>query len=196
MEKRNRNHEVTTTALFGSSKLQPEALRVIAIDCNTIYLSYMTTVGEPNHLVLLRLDGGLNIQWERHFLSEDMFHWATCMTVLHDGKVAIGSYKYMENPGSISVVVIQDDGWNTPEMETIIRPYTYWPNPVENELHLQYSPDVTPTQIELYDLQGHLVRMQKNGLERLEMNGLPSGTYTMRVTMKDGKVFTDKVMKD
>ena len=50
-------------------------------------------------------------------------------------------------------------------------------------------------QIELYDLQGRLVRAQKNGLESLNMSDLPSGTYTMRVKMEDGKVFSDKIVK-
>ena len=195
LEKRNRNHEVTTTALFGTSKLQPEALRVIAIDCNTIYLSYMTTVGEPNHLVLLRLDGGLNIQWERHFLSEDMFHWATCMKVLQDGSIAVGSYVYGQTPGSISVVVFNDNYDSLEEQGIVVRPYTYYPNPVQDNLHLQYSPDVKPTSIELYDLQGRLLRTQRNGLGSLNMSDLPSGTYTMRVKMEDGKVFSDKIVK-
>ena len=43
------------------------------------------------------------------------------------------------------------------EQGLIVRPYAYYPNPVQDELHLQYLPDITPTQIELYDLQGRLV---------------------------------------
>ena len=63
-------------------------------------------------------------------------------------------------------------------------------------LHLQYSPDVTPKSIELYDLKGRLVRTQRNGLESLNLQGLASGTYTMRVMLEDGKVFSDKVVKE
>jgi outer membrane protein assembly factor BamB len=196
LAKFDKTHGVKAMQLFREGTDSPSPIWTAALSDGTVYYSYMTDAGYNNRLVLVCLDENLNIKWKRYFLEPDMFHWATCMTVLHDGKVAIGSYKYMENPGSISVVVIQDDGWNTPEMETPIRPYTYWPNPAQDHLHLQFSPDVTPKQIELYDLQGRLVRMQKNGLERLEMNGLPSGTYTMRVTMKDGKVFTDKVVKE
>ena len=156
----------------------------------------MTDTGYNNRLVLVCLDENLNIKWTRYFLEPDMFHWATCMTVLHDGKVAIGSYKYMEIPGSISVVIIQDDGWNTLEMEATIRPYLFYPNPAQNELLLQYSPDVTPKQIELYDLQGRLVQTQSKNLESLNLAGLPAGTYTMRVMLEGGKVFSDKVVKE
>ena len=85
---------------------------------------------------------------------------------------------------------------SVPEEVAFVRPYTYWPNPVQSELLLYFSPDVTPTQIELYDLQGRLVRSQSNGLESLNLQGLSSGTYTMRVTLAGGKVFTDKVVKN
>ena len=77
-----------------------------------------------------------------------------------------------------------------------IRPYAYWPNPAQDELHLQFSPDVTPKSIELYDLQGRLVQTQSKNLESLNMAGLPAGTYMMRVMLEDGKVFSDKVVKE
>ena len=64
------------------------------------------------------------------------------------------------------------------------------------QTHLQYSPDTTPTQIELYDLQGRMVRSQRNDLENLNLQGLSSGTYTMHVTLENGKVFSDKVVKN
>ena len=82
------------------------------------------------------------------------------------------------------------------EQGLIVRPYAYYPNPVQDELHLQYSPDITPTQIELYDLQRRLVHTQRNGLESLSMKGLASGAYTMRVVLEGGKVFSDKVIKE
>ena len=77
-----------------------------------------------------------------------------------------------------------------------VRPYDYYPNPTQSELHLRYSPDVTPKQIELYDLQGRLVRSQRNDLESFDMEGLASGTYTLRVTMVGGQTFSDKVVKE
>ena len=71
-----------------------------------------------------------------------------------------------------------------------------FPNPAKGNLNLEFSPDVTPTRIELYDLQGRLVRRQATGLESIDMEGLPGGTYTMRVTLEGGKTFSDKVVKE
>ena len=196
LEKRNRQHVRQAAALFGESFNCPQAIRAIAVDSNTIYLSYMTDVVALNHLVLLRLDGDLNIQWERHFLSEDTFHNAQHMRVLDDGSIAISSYDAFAFPNSISVVVIKDNYDKLEEMGIHVRPYDYYPNPVQSEFHLHYSPDVTPKQIELYDLQGRLMFTHRMGLDNINMQGLAAGQYLMKVTMKDGKVFTDKVVKE
>ena len=61
---------------------------------------------------------------------------------------------------------------------------------------MHFSPDVQPKQIELYDLQGRLVRTQNNAYESIDLSQLPAGTYTMRVIMEDGKAYTDKVVKE
>ena len=71
-----------------------------------------------------------------------------------------------------------------------------YPNPAQDQLQLQYSPDVEPKQIELYDLQGRLVRSQGSGLERLNLQGLAPGQYVMKVTLTDGTTYTDKVLKE
>ncbi|MBQ6305190.1 MAG: T9SS type A sorting domain-containing protein, partial [Bacteroidales bacterium] len=77
-----------------------------------------------------------------------------------------------------------------------VRPFTYYPNPAKEQLHMQFSPDVQPKQIELYDLQGRLVRTQSKAFESIDMSQLPAGTYTLRVTMEDGKTYSDKVVKE
>jgi hypothetical protein len=196
LEKRNRQHVRQAVALIGETLHYPATIGAIAVDANTIYLSYMTAVAALNHLVLLRLDGDLNIQWERHFLSEDTFHYAISMKVLDDGSIAISSFDYFSCPNSISVVVIKDNYDNLEEMGIHVRPYDFYPNPTQSELHLRYSPDVTPKQIELYDLQGRLMLMQRTGLDNINMKSLAAGQYVMKVTMKDGKNFTDMVVKE
>ena len=72
----------------------------------------------------------------------------------------------------------------------------FYPNPTQDRLRLQYSPEVQPKTIELYDLQGRLVRSQNQGLESVDMQGFASGQYLMKVTLEDGKSFTDKVVKE
>lgn len=91
---------------------------------------------------------------------------------------------------------VNDNGIeSTPETGGVVRPYAFYPNPAQDQLRLHYSPDVQPACIELFDLQGRLVSKQSQGLDNIELQGLAPGQYVMKVTMEDGKTFTDKVVK-
>jgi len=190
-------HHLKSIRFFGEEiDMGPAPIRT-EVRNEDIYFSYMSFVGQNNHLVLICLDRDLNVRWETRLLNEDRFHWGTCMRILSDKKIAIGSYGYGINPGSISVVIVHDGYDNAVEHQEItIRPYLFYPNPTYDQLILQYSPDIQPTQVELYDLQGRLVRTQSNGLENINLQGLSAGQYLMKVTLEDGKVFSDKVVKE
>ena len=150
---------------------------------------------DQGQLAVAKLDADFTVLWQRFCLEpEGCYFHGSVMTVLDDGGVAVGgAYWYRRE---IFFLIINDDYDAMEEQGVIVRPYAYWPNPAQDRLHLQYSPDVTPTQIGLYDLQGRLVRTQRNGLESLDLQGLAAGTYTMRVTLEGGKTFSDKVVKE
>ncbi len=145
---------------------------------------------------VVKMDQDLNIIWQRYCLEPTGYgRERGIMTILDDNSVVIVGNN-IDCP-EVFYVIVRDDGTiGTPEAEAFIRPYMFYPNPTQNELHLQYSPDVQPKQIELYDLQGRLAQTQSKNLESLNMAGLPAGTYTMRVMLEDGKVFSDKVVKE
>ena len=144
-----------------------------------------------------KLDAALNLVWERYcYLDfQAQFGRMALMKTLSDGGVAIYGRGYEDMPPFLYILALDGNGMDTPEAETFVRPYAYWPNPAQDQLHLQYSPDVKPMQVELYDLQGRLVRTQSKDLESVSLQGLSAGTYTMRVTLEDGKAFSDKVVK-
>ena len=116
------------------------------------------------------------------------------MKVLSDG--GLGLVGFNPSAARVFALFINNDYDALDEQDIIVRPYSYYPNPAQSELHLSYSPDVQPARIELYDLQGHLLQTQTQGLESIGLEGLAAGQSLMKVTMKDGKVFTDKVVKE
>lgn len=89
-----------------------------------------------------------------------------------------------------------DGSLSVPEAEEFVRPYAFYPNPAKEKLHFEFSPDVQPAKFELYDLQGRLVCTQRNTFETIDMSQLPTGTYMLRVILEDGKVYSDKVVKE
>lgn len=154
----------------------------------------------PNQIIITKTDDTLGVIWEKAYSCQSRFLQATYLLATNDGGCIVtgGAYDDASSHYDLFVLKINPDGTlNTWEdaMDDL-RPYTYYPNPAQNELHLNYSPDVTPAQIELYDIQGRMVRSQRNGLESINLEGLPAGTYTMHVTLENGKVFSDKVVKE
>ena len=162
----------------------------------SIYLAYFTSgCTYDNRVSVVKMDEDLNVIWQRYCLDPHGYRGENgYMIVLDDNAVAITGN--VVNPDSgVFYIIVNDDYDGMEEQDLIVRPYAYYPNPAQDELHLQYSPDVTPSQIELFDIQGRLLRLHRNGLESLNLQGLPSGTYTMRVTLEGGKVFSEKVVK-
>lgn len=152
----------------------------------------------PNHITLTQTDDGLNIRWQKTFSHPTKYLLAAHLLATHDGGCLVTGAAYQEDHYDLFALKTNTNGTlSTNEiLAEDVRPYAYYPNPTQNGLHLQYSPDVTPTNIELYDLQGRFLRSQSTSLENLNMEGLTTGQYVMKVTMEDGKTFTDKVVKE
>ena len=164
----------------------------------SIYFCYDTQslmFTDKGQVAVVKLDANFNVQWQRFCLEpEGYYRHGSVITVLDDGGIAVGG-AYVGRP-EVFFLVLSDDGWAIDESETTVRPYLFYPNPAQDQLHLQYSPDVNPMQVELYDLQGRLVRTQSKDLESFSLQGLSAGTYTMRVMLEDGKAFSDKIVKE
>lgn len=194
------SHEILKTVYFpyDGQDGSPYVADLIKDENGNVFLGYGDVEGFSGFTVV-KMDSDLNGIWKRYCLSTRPWDNSSRMTLLkNDGPgVAIPIFNFMVNPGYITVVIVNDDYDGLDEQDGIsIRPYAFWPNPAKGILNLQYSPDVTPKKIELYDLQGRLVRSQTMGLESIDMEGLAAGTYMMRVTLEGGKVFSDKVVKE
>ena len=206
---------VLGVTVSGTCDTVEEAARGIAIDYidpEEIFLcGYQSTEPDTwgdvvlnNAIILKKTDSRLNVAWERYLrLGTGHYVPTACKATSDGGCLILGSFS---DTGDFINGALDSDGFvlkvdgegmiSVPENDLFARPYAYWPNPAKDELHLHYSPDVKPTQIELYDLQGRLVRSQRNALESLTLQGLAPGTYTLRVTLEGGTVFTDKVVKE
>ena len=176
-------------------------------------------VGEPygfgydwiNCFVVTKMDIDGNVIWQRYWnryypeYGMKVYWPFSIMTTTDNGCLVSGTSYYSDIYGSprditeaefFMLKFFADGTLSVPEAEAIVRPYAFYPNPANDQLRLQYSPDVKPAQIELYDLQGRLVRSQGSGLESFNLQGLAPGQYVMKVTMADGTVFSDKVVKE
>ena len=174
------------------------------------YLVYRENTPPPKEMptmTAVKLDHDLNVIWSRYCYEPQLLAVDPCLLSytckLYDdyggeaGIYIVGqSYRPEFKDRGIFFFFLTEEGLAVGENGVQVRPYIYYPNPAQDQLHLHYSPDVTPAQIELYDLQGRLVKTQRSGLENLNLQDFSAGTYTMRVTLEGGKVFSDKVVKE
>ena len=174
----------------------------------TVYFLYKE-YGFPEESVnIVKMDVNFNVEWKRFCKTGDIVLSSYSLLppiVYEDAEgeekgVAWSGYGYKSGhpsrQGWVYFMLNHDGAVSATEGGIEVRPYDFYPNPTRDELHLNYSPDIQPVRIELYDLQGRLVQTQSKNLESLNMAGLPAGTYTMRVMLEGGKVFSDKVVKE
>ena len=164
-----------------------------------IYYSYVTdALGKQ--VAVVKMDDDFNICWKRYCLKEGPFHWGRYMIALSNGGVAVGGFDSASGPEYFMafLLVLNDDGTSTPEMEDIVKPFAAYPNPAYDMLRLDISPDVADqvSEISLYDISSRLVKTQQSGFGSIDISGLATGMYVMKVTLDDGKVFEEKIVKE
>ncbi len=169
------------------------------------YSQYSDLCENPNTLTITKLTDDFEILWQKSYTVPEVYLEAHHLMVTSDGGcLVVGSvtrgcnqpYSQGERNEWFALKLNPDGTVGMNEGGIEVRPYAFYPNPVKERLLMQFSPDVQPAQVELYDLQGRLVCMQNKAFESIDIGQLPAGTYTMRVTLVDGKAYSDKVVKE
>ena len=144
----------------------------------------------------MKTDLDLNSIWERRYILGNDCHLPIFILSTTDGGCLITGFIHKGEERVLFVLKVTTDGLlKVPDRGIMDYPYRLFPNPVDDRLNIHYSPDVTPKAVELYDLQGRLTKTQDSDLESVGMENLPAGNYTLRVLLDDGKIFTEKVVK-
>jgi hypothetical protein len=173
----------------------------------TVYFLYKEYYYPEESIMVVKMDVNLNVEWKRFCKTNNIIMSSTLESPIlfedetrEEKGIAWCGYGHKDGNydrlGWVYFLLYHDGTVGINESGIEVRPYCFYPNPAKDQLHLQYSPDVKPARIELYDLHGRLVRSQCHSLESVEMQGLSAGQYLMKVTLEDGKSYTDKVVKE
>ena len=79
--------------------------------------------------------------------------------------------------------------------ETAASALRIYPNPAANSLKIEISGSAEIESVSLYDISGRLVKAQQSGFGSIDISGLATGMYVMKVALNDGKVFEEKIVK-
>jgi len=181
---------------------QAECLGLKMMTDGTVYFMYHEEGYPDESFVAVKMDTDLNMEWKRFCKTNVRFAWLSNPNPIlykneqgeEEGFAGITNEYY--NHSLILFCLNHEGPVGTGEGYIEVRPYAFYPNPTEDRLRFQYSPDVQPKQIDLYDLQGRLVQTQSGNFESIDLSRLAAGSYTMRVTLNDGKSYADKVVKE
>ena len=91
-------------------------------------------------------------------------------------------------------MVMDKDGKPLNIEESLVLPYSFYPNPADDAISLRYSPDVNCEKVEIYSLDGKLCHAQNFNFNTIDINTLSSGIYMMKVTLSNGNSYTDKIV--
>ena len=171
--------------------------KMIAKDPSAIYFTYGTN-SYYQHTILTKLNSNLELAWMLPLSYEPYtISYENTLKILSNGDILVGVILYyLSDDPILRVYIISDCSSTVPETKSIDKSFTLYPNPVKDQLTLRFNDSTKPESVELYDLAGRVVGIMPNGMESIDMSALPTGVYMLRITMKDGTCYHEKIMKE
>ena len=160
------------------------------------------TSGEGNAddmVIVSKINSAMEIEWERFAVptsyGEVIYWFPIYFGITDDGHVVTSGLEF-DYSGAVSgfLSIIHDETADVEENGWLVRPYAIYPNPVKDKLSIQFSPDVKPESIELYDISGRCVASSRTA--EMDVANLPAGQYVAKIVLEGGKVYSDKVVKE
>ena len=96
-----------------------------------------------------------------------------------------GGFPVFADGGHFNVIENQIDGGGV----------SAYPNPAAGSISVVVNSGAEIGSVSLFDISGRLVKAQQSGFGSIDISGLATGMYVMKVTLDDGKVFEEKIVK-
>ena len=147
----------------------------------------------PLNVVVTKTDANLNIVWKKRFLTDKVYSPFAIASTSDGGCVVVGMvYDFnLEHRIDLFALKINENGnVGLKEIHEENMAFVY-PNPVKETLKIGGE---EAFEVQVYNTLGQLVKTAQNTNE-VSLEGLPQGVYLLRIATKDGRVFSDKVVK-
>ena len=72
--------------------------------------------------------------------------------------------------------------------------YSLYPNPTDNVLTLMTSAEHECEMVEVFSIDGRLIKSQTNDFSNINVEDINSGIYFVRIRFRNGETFTEKVV--
>ena len=78
------------------------------------------------------------------------------------------------------------------ESETFSK-ITVYPNPTDGKIHFSTRKNIK--EVQLFDISGRFVKSLTLTENQIDLSGLPTGNYILKIFMEDGTLSSQKVIK-
>jgi len=140
--------------------------------------------------------------WRRYFGENDNFYDINVIQATDDGGCVLTGI-CSKNPDYFDyyayLLKVDENGYDAVDenVESIVKPYCCYPNPVRDNLYIEFSPDVSCQSVEIYSMDGRLVETCHGASQQTTINveNLNAGVYILKIRMADGKEFSERIVK-
>lgn len=155
----------------------------------------------PNSIAVTYLDRHLNLGWERQTLTDEGYGMFVNfgITLTDGGGLALSGwnapYKDYYSSKTIYAIVFDNMYWSTDEVSADNTPFRCYPNPACSVLNISFAEELECQSVEIFTLDGRMMKSQNNNFEAIDISNLNAGVYIIKVTMTDGKEYSERIVK-
>lgn len=194
-----------------SNKAWPAKFKAICVTNDAVYHCGIIGVGAQNHysmpyfaptrIVVSKFDKELHLVWRRYLARDNDFFDINTISATDDGGcilAGVSSYSKSYNYIYTFICKLDADGYDTVDenIQNNVKPFLCYPNPAQDIVYIEFSPDVNCQSVEIYDLDGKLIKSQNFNCETIDISNLNSGVYLLKMRMADGKEFSERIVKE
>lgn len=135
--------------------------------------------------------GGIYLSPQANYTGESALG-SNNMVLTDNGRLVIGGFinAYLSNNITLMRLIVDDSALSTNTAAS--HPFTLYPNPAQNELHI--ASDQRVESVEIFNVSGQLVG-QSEGRSQVNVANLSAGVYFLQVHFADGARKTSKFIK-
>lgn len=150
--------------------------------------------------LVTKYDTEMNVVWRRFVNEKEGYYYPCFVLATEDGGSLIAGYSCdLDYQHQYSYALKTDcDGYlSISDFHNFdIKPFALYPNPCTTNINVEISPDVEIDDVSIYDVSGRLVKTQNAGFETIDVSNFTSGVYVMKVTLENGTIFEEKIVKE
>lgn len=176
---------------------------IAATDDGRIYVVWVDQVGSyERNLIIDCLDFDLNLQDEARCLS--ILHIVNSgLAVSSNGGLALCGWGYKSDAyyyeSSYIYAVVFNEYFSTSEIADSTKPFLCYTNPAKDVLNISFTDDSECQSVAIYSIDGRLVVEtfpETSQSSTINIANLTPGLYLIKVSMSDGKEFTERIVKE